>query len=138
MQALQEPLRGQAAMYSVEGPNESAVVYVYMTVAGLFMIGAGGSGGLLRRGLFVSTGRWPLQTKPPKRLGERAVRSPSGRFVGIFMLAFGCVILWLCTRRFARSSRLKDVAAFGIGCTLRHVTPEAVLRSNLGSCAGTC
>jgi uncharacterized protein YjeT (DUF2065 family) len=26
---------------------------------------------------------------------EEAVRSASGRFIGVFMVAFGCVILWI-------------------------------------------
>lgn len=70
--------------------------YVYMTVAGLFMIGAGGTWWLApERFVRVYRKVAPADKAAKTAEWERAVRSPSGRFVGVFMLAFGCVILWL-------------------------------------------
>ena len=69
---------------------------VYGTAIGLFLIGAGGVW-WLAPAKFVRVYR---KVAPADRVAktpkwERAVLSPSGRFVGVFMLVFGCIILWI-------------------------------------------
>lgn len=69
---------------------------VCRTAAGLFMIGTGGTLWLAPT-KFIRVYRKVAPADKAARAAawEQAVRSASGRFIGIFMLAFGCVVLWL-------------------------------------------
>jgi hypothetical protein len=81
---------------------------VFATAIAVFMTGAGATWWLAPERFVRVYRKVAFAEKAAKTVEwERAVRSVSGRMVGVFMLAFGCVILWLCTRLFVQSSRLK-------------------------------
>lgn len=69
---------------------------VFGTVIGLLMAG-GGATWLLTPERFVRIYRKiAFAEKAAKTVEwERSVRSISGRSVGVFMLIFGCIILWI-------------------------------------------
>jgi hypothetical protein len=69
---------------------------IFATAIGLFMVGAGGTWWLAPDRFVRVYRKVAFAEKAAKTTEwEKAVRSASGRFVGVFMLVFGCIILWL-------------------------------------------
>jgi hypothetical protein len=69
---------------------------IFGTAIGLFMTGAGATWCLAPERFVRVYRKVAFAEKAAKTVEwERAVRSISGRFVGVFMLVFGCIILWI-------------------------------------------